>query len=401
MIGNIILKRKSLSKSYITYISSINRLFSSQSLKKPWKNLTANEKMAWEQLGRNERNWASSINSISLPTWDKLDTAQKSAVTYGLGINEKEWNKILSNDVTKVSTSAVIQASESTNVKSMASKAAWTALKLVGPALSLAGRAHPALKLASMAADQVPTLVDEFADPITIPPGGIETILYLDDSGSMSGKLGLGKSALDSISSLLQGNPTRIVKFGSSKTIVSPRDNEWSVALTCLNWNGDSGSTYMWKMIEDDIIHRYKPNKTVQNNGKLRLIVITDGFDTDSPGKYHGIKGMDPMMNTLLNKGYDIEFHIIILGKHENKRNELNRYKHLTEVTGGGYIELNDSFFLSNNHPHLKDFKDNLKDSNNDSKNNASRRTKKKQNYLNDVKTGKKENFEWLKQLPP
>ena len=41
----------------------------------------------------------------------------------------------------------------------------------------------------------------------------------------------------------------------------------------------------------------------ILGSGKLRVVVITDGYDSDSPGVYYGIKGMDPLMNKLLQQG--------------------------------------------------------------------------------------------------
>lgn len=262
--------------------------------------------------------------------------------------------------------------------------------------ISTGRRSHP-VGLAAMAVKQIPTLIDEFSDPIVIPKNGIETILYLDDSGSMSGKLGQGKAALQDMSHLLQNTHTRIVKFGSAKAVVSPRENGWSTALTCLNWNASSGSTYMWKMIEDDVLSRYRPNP----GGKLRIIVLTDGFDTESPGEYHGIRGMDPMMKTLLHKSYDIEFHIVVLGQHYSRSSQdaLRRYQHLAEATGGGYVALSDLFYNEKS-AGIQKFLGNLTISN-DMEMSRKLRAEKQVGYLEAAKKGQKERFDWLKSLPP
>eukprot|EP01032_Pedospumella_encystans_P017666 gene17666-20122_t len=216
----------------------------------------------------------------------------------------------------------------------------------------------------------------------------------------MDDNLFQGKAALDSMSDLLQGNSVRIVKFGAGKTVLSPRDDSFSTALTCLNWDAKSGSTYMWKMIEDDVLQRYRPSPG-PTQGKLRLIVITDGFDTDSPGEYRGIKGMDPMMRTLLAKGYNIEFHIVVLGKHRSPSSQqaLKRYQSLAEATGGGYMAL-DGLLYSEKNPAVINFVATLEESN-DTHGGASLRRKQRQDYLRGAKEGKKENFDWLKLLPP
>lgn len=334
-----------------------------------------------------------------------MDHEHKSAVVHGLGMDERKWNDLIaSNALTNKLDSTVVtvqKGAPSSSVTSMAANVAWAALKFAGPALSFASRAHPAAKLASMVVQQVPTLMDEFADPVMIPAEGIETILYLDDSGSMSGNLALGKSALVSMAHLLKGSKTRIVKFGAGKTVISPREEKWSTALTCLNWDGSSGSTYMWKMIEEDVLRRFRPGPPGASQGKLRLVVITDGFDTDSPGAYCGIKGMDPMMKTLLAKGYDVEFHIVVLGTHygHEAKAALGRYRSLAEATGGGYMALS-GLYASPKDPEMQSFMANLEASNDVQKSRALR-AKQRQGYLSDARAGRRENFEWLKSLPP
>ena len=58
----------------------------------------------------------------------------------------------------------------------------------------------------------------------------------------------------------------------------------------------------MWHMIQTDVLARYRPGR-----GKLRLIIVTDGHDTQSPAQYNGRRGMHPMMRTLHAEGYDVE----------------------------------------------------------------------------------------------
>ena len=80
--------------------------------------------------------------------------------------------------------------------------------------------------------------------------------------------------------------------------------------LISLGWDGSSGGTYLWHMIQQDVLGRYRPA-----GGKLRLIVITDGHDTLSPAQYAGLRGMDPLMNDLHAAGYDVEWHVVVLGQ--------------------------------------------------------------------------------------
>jgi len=382
---------------------SFRRQKSSHS-KKPWSALTQTERDVWKQFAWTEDAWSGRDKAPALMKWKELDTAQQSAVMYGLKFDETQWNHLV-DEKHALSISkqpSAIASSTSKGVKSVATSLAWTAIKVIGPAArAFTGpRSHPALHIAGHLLGHSSTLLDEFADPVIIPSGGMETILYLDDSGSMDDSLFQGKAALDSMSDLLQGNSVRIVKFGAGKTVLSPRDDSFSTALTCLNWDAKSGSTYMWKMIEDDVLQRYRPSPG-PTQGKLRLIVITDGFDTDSPGEYRGIKGMDPMMRTLLAKGYNVEFHIVVLGKHRSPSSQqaLKRYQSLAEATGGGYMAL-DGLLYSEKNPAVINFVATLEESN-DTHGGASLRRKQRQDYLRGAKEGKKENFDWLKLLPP
>ncbi len=110
---------------------------------------------------------------------------------------------------------------------------------------------------------------------------------------------------------------------------------------------------------------------------------------------------MDPMMRTLLAKNYNIEFHIIVLGKHTGAGNlqALKRYQSLAEATGGGYLALNDVFFNEKS-PSVKNFASTLEKSN-DTRGGASLQKRQRQEYLKAANEGKRERFDWLKSLPP
>jgi hypothetical protein len=57
--------------------------------------MSAISKMVWEQLGWNSKSWSGNDCGPPLPEWDKLEPAQKSAITSGLGMNESKWNEIV------------------------------------------------------------------------------------------------------------------------------------------------------------------------------------------------------------------------------------------------------------------------------------------------------------------
>lgn len=113
--------------------------------------------------------------------------------------------------------------------------------------------------------------------------------------------------------------------------------------IISLQWKGRSPGTYMWHMILEDIRDKYVPG-----NGKLRAIVITDGLDTHSPAAYQGIQGMNPMMQHLLEDGFDIEWHIVVvsinnfLGRGTISKSDLKKYEALAESTGGGFLHIDE-----------------------------------------------------------
>ena len=97
----------------------------------------------------------------------------------------------------------------------------------------------------------------------------------------------------------------------------------------------------MWHMILEDIREKYLPG-----HGKLRAIVITDGLDTHSPSPYQGIQGMNPMMQRLLEDGFDIEWHIVVVSINTLGRPissaEILKYEALAETTGGGFLHIDE-----------------------------------------------------------
>ena len=69
-------------------------------------------------------------------------------------------------------------------------------------------------------------------------------------------------------------------------------------------------------------------------------MVITDGEDTCSPEGYNGVRGMDPMMRALALAGFDVEWHIVVVGRVRGSR----RYADLAAATGGSFLAVEDVF---------------------------------------------------------
>jgi hypothetical protein len=165
----------------------------------------------------------------------------------------------------------------------------------------------------------------------------------------------------------------------------------------------------MWKMIEQDILQRYRqsPADALTTKGKLRVCIITDGYDTDSPGEYCGMRGMNPMMKTLLASGYDIEWHIVVLkcGFSSISTQDLSKYSALAAATGGSFIEVSSSFLAmlmnsSDEYAQVSKTINALKESGDASEHQRRARLKKQQAYKLAAENGRAEKFEWLEMLP-
>ena len=263
----------------------------------PWRHLSLDQQRAWQALGWTETSWTGrSLGPLSAhQRWQDLTTEQRGAAQHGLGWSEAAWNSHQDHPLTVCSSDDAAPAAEYTT--SSITQAAWSAVKtaapVVGTAIAAHGRHNPALAMVGQVLTHLPATV-EMAGGQTVV-NDVETCLYLDDSGSMRASSRLfdtrlmeAKRIVKSIHPMLEAMPTRVLKFGSTPTVLASRETSgFSSTAVQLAWDGSSGTTYLWKMIEDDVLSRYLPG-----DGKLRLIVLTDGHDTDSPGAYHGMHGV-------------------------------------------------------------------------------------------------------------
>ncbi|CAE7384741.1 unnamed protein product [Symbiodinium necroappetens] len=380
---------------------------------KPWEKLSESEKAAWESLGHGESWHRTPQNQKSLASWGQLQAHQQAAAKHGLGLHEESWERLRAQlqaeaapKTPSVSSGAPLAPDAPGAARAGAGLAgvAWSVCKTLAPIVgdALDSAKHPGLRLLGGAFRYMADVNDTLAAPVKVDD--IETIMYLDDSGSMRGSvqgvfgksgLQLGQDALDQVVPLLQG-PTRILKFGTLPKVLLPREElsasqETAATATLLHsvvaaqWNGTSGGTYMWKMIEEDVRSRYLPG-----HGRLRLIVITDGEDTHSPGVYCGIKGMDALMKELQKQGFDVEWHIIIIGRFQAA--ERKRYETLAGATGGSFLALEEAEAFQS--PAARRFLAALKE-------NPGARQARQQAYLADTAAGRMERVEWFKALPP
>ena len=168
------------------------------------------------------------------------------------------------------------------------------------------------------------------------------------------------------------------------------QDKSGSMDYLLSRWDASSFGTYMWHMIEQDVLNRYRPGP-----GKLRLIIITDGEDRHSPHPYNGLRGMDPMQETLQSAGYDIEWHIIVLGSFGRKQG--GRYAALAGATGGSYVQIDVSNpYLDETDPDVRRLRAAIAGGAD-----ASARRSRQQQYELEATRGEAERVPWFQALPP
>lgn len=405
-----------------------------------WSAIPAAERGAWEALGWTAESWhgAKAAPLSALQRWNELSNSEQAAAAHGLEYTPHEWDahvddlassgSVISRDSTGHGNAAA--PSSTTNggevssgssistlaVKSVASAILGTA-RLLAPVLPVIGRALQQSKgvgaaSAGHALSNAASFQDSFAPPVEIEE--VETTLYLDDSGSMglprkrrthergflTTYLDEAKKALAALTPLLTG-PTRVLKFGDLPTVLHARDgslDRTSRALAVasfltpatlspllLSWDASSGGTYMWHMIQQDVLSRYVPG-----GGKLRLIVLTDGLDVRSPPEYQGIAGMHPMQRTLQREGYDIEWHIVVLGEVDGSK----AYAALAGATGGSFVQIEDVFDVQQ--PSVRHFLGSIERGGDA----AARRTRQQQ-YSLEASKGQAERVPWFRALPP
>lgn len=381
-----------------------------------WASLNDSQRAAWTVLGWNADKWdnhGSSMPQSSFKVWSKLSAEEKAAAKYGLGYAQEEWNTLISKsgnseidrfnmavrkdkgeivgrtpppksvpvDASLFGTPSKGSNDSNQSVTSRLAQAAWNVAKTVAPSATN-------------------TLSEKMAPPVVV--NGIETTVYLDDSPSMNETTGgwfsftsptrleQGRKVLSSLAPKL-GSGTRVLKFSNKPTVLSMREEKGGTDITsCLpqitsGWDGSGNGTYLWKMIEEDVMERYRPG-----TGKLRLVVVTDGEDNLSPWNYQGMAGMDPMMRKLQQSGYDIEWHIIVIGGESG----LERYKALAGATGGTFLTIENDFDEKS-----RDVASFLKAI--ESSTDEHGRRERQQRYERDRDTGKVDKVDWYKKLPP
>eukprot|EP00927_Polykrikos_kofoidii_P055674 TRINITY_DN49895_c0_g1_i1.p1 TRINITY_DN49895_c0_g1~~TRINITY_DN49895_c0_g1_i1.p1 ORF type:complete len:483 (-),score=79.07 TRINITY_DN49895_c0_g1_i1:57-1505(-) len=385
-----------------------------------WSTLPTAKRQAWEALGWTADSWEGKRPApvTALRHWEELSNAEKAAASYGLGYTEESWNTQLEH-----AELSSLTCHEPTASKDMQeTKGSTEGSRTLGQLITAARRGLPWVKTAAqllprgsklrVAVDVVSTVAEaiETVDkPNAVVVAGTEEAFYLDDSGSMTAQRlalaqDLWREMINRLRAEGESNPTRIVKFGAEKYVLESRAKQISPTAVGMAWNGRSGSTYMWQMILDDVLDHYAPGP-----GRLRVFVITDGGDTDSPPPYNGMQGMNPMMQELRRHGFNIEFHIVFVsgglgdeilnvaakrffGVENLTGKDLNRYRDLALATGGSFLHLSTPETTKDR----VEFLDRL-----------SRREDKLQQlearrqYEDELQRGEATPFDWYQRLPP
>ena len=229
-----------------------------------WGALPTDERAAWSALGWSAESWDGSRHApmSTLQYWDELTASQRGAAQHGLGYTEELWNAqrdasaiVLTSPSDDAMPPAQLPSGGGASVVGTFARAAWGVAKTVAPVAgsALAKARHPGFMLAGHLLQSVPSVLDAVASPVDVC--GIETVLYLDDSGSMRGGVSVGsgsgsgsgsgggsdgggsgwggswgstlldegKRVLSTMGPLLRG-PTRVLKFGAAPTVNCSND---------------------------------------------------------------------------------------------------------------------------------------------------------------------------------
>ena len=229
-----------------------------------WGALPTDERAAWSALGWSAESWDGSRHApmSTLQNWDELTASQRGAAQHGLGYTEELWNAqrdasaiVLTSPSDDAKPPARLPSGGGASVVGTFARAAWGVAKTVAPVTgsALSKARHPGFMLAGHVLQSVPSVLDAVASPVDVC--GIETVLYLDDSGSMRGGVSVGsgsgsgsgsgggsdgggsgwggswgstlldegKRVLSTMGPLLRG-PTRVLKFGAAPTVNCSND---------------------------------------------------------------------------------------------------------------------------------------------------------------------------------
>ena len=170
-------------------------------------------------LGWTEQSWSGDAPAPPSDTalWDELSSGEQAALKYGLGYTSASWDAELleggDEDDGGSSDDSVMHSSSSSSSSDLSTAGEQgLGTRSKGIVSSLFGAVSAAARVVDTAnavaeSRDIFTAIDEASATSVTLSGGYETLIYLDDSGSMThaGRLHAAQKALDSILDILRG----------------------------------------------------------------------------------------------------------------------------------------------------------------------------------------------------
>jgi len=191
----------------------------------------------------------------------------------------------------------------------------------------------------------------------------------------------VGKKVLEQAAPLLQKSQVECAIFGDGPSYrlqylaeefqghLDEVANTWS--RSCL------GGTLLWQRIARDIDRMFPGEAKPGETRETQLLIITDGYDTDSKAQYRGLMGCRQLAQDLARKKVDAEIHIISLGI--SSVEVLDEYEALSSWSGGSCYAIDDIENESGLEETLQDFQVYVLE---DSEQRKRRRTEKRALYF-------------------
>lgn len=161
-------------------------------------------------------------------------------------------------------------------------------------------------------------------------------VAVLDDSGSMAGtKHEKGKLALLDIMPRIERTPAEvhfIRQRGQSTQVFSPSDD--IVYNDIIDHWKCGHMTHLWEYLHGVLAGIASP--------KVEVVIVTDGYDNQSPGEFAGPDGFSHMMRELIKVGKKPRFRVFCTGNAECTGSGNLYYRDLALATGGSFVALDD-----------------------------------------------------------
>lgn len=154
----------------------------------------------------------------------------------------------------------------------------------------------------------------------------------------------IGKKVLEKAVPLLQKSSVECAIFGDGPSFrlqYLPQEFEGHLEEVSDTWARSClGGTLLWQRIARDIDRMFPGEPAPGETRETKLLIITDGYDTESKALYRGLMGCRQLAQDLVKKKVDAEIHIISLGVEAVE--VVNEYQQITSWSGGECYAVND-----------------------------------------------------------